>query len=171
MNEITNILESGEKVEWEGKPKKSVYLFDLFFGTTLVIGIVSLFVYFSSNRDLIYFAPLLWVIGIVLGLIRYRVTHYAITNKRIILQKGIIGRDFKSIDYDKVQDVSVNVGLIDKMFGTGKIIISNGSVIVDSRNNSLATSSLLNSIESPYELLKTIQTHLSKRKESLYSGK
>ena len=54
--------------------------------------------------------------------------YYAITNKRVIIQSGIIGRDFKSIDYDRIQNVSANVGLIGMIFKVGNVNIFTGEM-------------------------------------------
>ncbi len=53
----------------------------------------------------------------------YRNKFYTVTNKRFIIQKGILGIDFSSIPIYAVQYVAVNVSVIDKMLrkGTGSI--------------------------------------------------
>lgn len=48
-------------------------------------------------------------------------THYALTNKRIMIRTGFFGTDFRSIDYDQISDVEVVVGPIDTMFECGSI--------------------------------------------------
>ena len=44
-----------------------------------------------------------------------------ITDKRIITQTGAIGLDTRFVDFDKVQEVYVKIGVIDKLFGTGSV--------------------------------------------------
>ena len=46
-----------------------------------------------------------------------------ITDQRLITQTGVIGLDTRFIDLDKIQEVHVNVGFIDKIFGTGTLIV------------------------------------------------
>ena len=65
-------------------------------------------------------------IGIAFGpflfqLLRYRNTEYMITDKRIITQTGAIGLDTRFVDFEKVQEVYVQIGVIDKLFGTGSL--------------------------------------------------
>ena len=103
-------------------------------------------------------------------------THYAVTNKRIILQSGIIGRDFKSIDYDKIQNVSVNKGIVGVIFNVGNLRIFTGEFETISfgkhgRSRTKSKHDILRDISDPYNILKDIQSHLSKRKENLYAGR
>jgi len=46
----------------------------------------------------------------------HRNTEYMITNQRIITQTGAIGLDTRYLDLDKIQEVYVEVGFIDKTF-------------------------------------------------------
>jgi len=54
-------------------------------------------------------------------LVAYRNTEYLITDQRLVTQTGAIGLDTRYLDLDKIQEVYVQVGFIDKMFGTGTI--------------------------------------------------
>ena len=63
----------------------------------------------------IVFGPSLW------QLLRYRNTEYAITDKRVITQTGAIGLDTRFVDFDKVQEVYVQIGVMDRLFGTGSV--------------------------------------------------
>jgi len=58
-------------------------------------------------------------------ILEHRVIHYAITDKRVIVQKGVIGRDFTSIDFDKIERLEVNVNTWDTLFrkNTGTLTI------------------------------------------------
>jgi len=53
----------------------------------------------------------------------YRYVWYALTDRRAIVQTGVVGRDFKTVDYDQITNTEVNVGFWDKIFGTGSILI------------------------------------------------
>jgi hypothetical protein len=71
--------------------------------------------------------PLYFVYSILV----YRFVRYVITDKRTLIQKGIIGRDFTGIEHDAVTSTSVYVGVADKLFGknsgTVKIVHSGSS--------------------------------------------
>lgn len=133
MNEIKKILDENEKVLWEGKPQLTPFV-----ASTMIISVFGLsFLGFS----------LIWMIGslatsvsfgvfglpftligflMTFGTPLYRImvhqyTHYAVTNKRVVIQGGLIGRDFKIVDFDKIQNADVNVGVFDKMFGNNSV--------------------------------------------------
>ena len=109
------------------------------------------------------------IIGFVLSNLSYQRTHYAITDCRAIIQSGIIGRDFKSIDYDKMQNVSADVGILGVIFKVGTVKIFTGEMesVGGGRNIPQTIQPKydeFNYIISPYEVLKKLQTELSKRK-------
>ena len=66
--------------------------------------------------SVIVVSPLLW------QLIRYKNTEYMITNKRLITSTGVFGVDTRFVALERIQEVYVNIGVIDKIFGTGSII-------------------------------------------------
>lgn len=67
----------------------------------------------------------LWLAKFMIAALRYGVTMYYITDKRTIVQRGLIGRDFQSVEHDKYTSVRLKVTFIDKLFGgrTGSILI------------------------------------------------
>jgi len=189
MNEITNILESKEKVEWEGKPKAAPYLIPPIFMSILIT--VIFVIIFALGKIPWFGIAIVFGIALIIfisSILSYRVAYYMITNKRTIIQSGIIGRDFKSIDYDQVQNVSVNVGLMGVIFKTGSVKIFTGEMESYHTNSSSSINvkgirvggsntgvrakyDILSQINSPYEIMKLIQEKLSKRKEDLYAGR
>jgi len=111
------------------------------------------------------------------------VKEYGITNKRVIIKSGIIGTDYKSIYFDQIKNLVVNVGLIGVIFkvGTVKIDIgktetySSGGVRIGAiQHHNVRTRTMydnLKYINQPYQVYKYLQKTLSHRKESLYSGR
>jgi membrane protein YdbS with pleckstrin-like domain len=53
---------------------------------------------------------------------------YAFSNKRILLRSGVFGTDYQIIDYDKIRDIQVNVGPMEKLCGVGSILFNTGDV-------------------------------------------
>ncbi len=88
------------------------------------------------------------------------VTEYVITSKRVIIKSGFIGADVRSIYYHQMRSVFVNVGLIDKIFGTGTVGIDTGDSSMQ-RQSTLYTN--LKSIKVPYEVSNTIHTQLGNK--------
>jgi len=57
----------------------------------------------------------------------YGNTCYAYTNKRLMMRSGFWGIDFKTIDYDKIQELEVDVDPVEKMLGVGTIRAFSGN--------------------------------------------
>jgi membrane protein YdbS with pleckstrin-like domain len=172
MNEISQILESSEKVRWEGKPNYAPYITGALFGALIFGAIIFFFVWKLSKSILIGalsgFA--IFVISFIVSNLSYTVTHYALTNKRVIFQSGIIGRDFKSINYQEIKNASASVGLLGVIFHVGNINIFTGEIMSTGGKNSNIRPKYdtLHAIGEPYQTLKILQEYLSQREESLY---
>ena len=48
-------------------------------------------------------------------------TAYAYSNRRLMMRGGVFGTSFKSIDYDRIQELDVVVGIIDRLFNVGTV--------------------------------------------------
>ena len=179
MNEIENILEPKERVEWTGNPKASAYFTAHYLMLTAIASVFGILLYSSQYSKLWLLAVGGgWLVLMITTTLSYFKIFYAITNKRVILQSGLIGRDFKSVDYDQIQNVSVKRGIFDVIFGIGSIRIFSGEMEMvsgGSRGNryggTRAKYDVFSHIPDSYSVLKLVQTHLSKRKENLYAGR
>jgi len=192
-NNIGNVLEANEKVVWQGKVSRKVLTFILVFSLIIIFAVGIFFLtkesvsYTSNGQPAQTSGKIIGLVVIVLGLFFSLimffidiVKDYAITEKRVIIKSGIIGTDFKSIYFDQIKDVFVDVGLIGKIFKVGSIKIDVGKTrtfSTGSGNNQPARIEtktmydVLKHIDSPYEVFKNIQHTLETRKESLYSGR
>lgn len=87
----------------------------------------------------------------------YKHLYYAITDKRIIIQKGVIGRDFEYIDFDQVTNSEVSVGFWDKVLkqNSGSILVSSaGSFACTRQGQQISKPYTVSNIENPYEVFK-----------------
>jgi uncharacterized membrane protein YdbT with pleckstrin-like domain len=86
----------------------------------------------------------------------YKYIYYAITNKRIIFQKGLIGRDFEIVDFDQIINAEVNIGLLDKLFGggSGSILISTAGSFIYTRKGPVLKPYIISHIKNPYDVFK-----------------
>lgn len=132
--EIQKVLNSDEKVLWQGRPDVFAYsvktLFSAIVGVTVAVFVLVTF------RELAMIAPwwatalvagfvALWIWNPIYRILLYPHISYLITDKRVIFQAGLIGRDFEFVDYDKIESSGVNVGILDKILGrnTGSISV------------------------------------------------
>lgn len=170
MNEIPNIIEPKEKIIYDCRPEYLPYLLSTFFGGLFVAAILGLFLgaWLKSFTIGLVGGIIIYIGVVIYALVAYSRIHYAITNKRLIIQSGIIGRDFKSLDYDQIKNVTVKVGLLGVIFHVGHVMIFTGELEGGGKNSSIrAKHDSLVYLSSPYEVMKKLQTHLSARKEEL----
>lgn len=175
MREISKILDRNEKTLWEGKPRFWPYLFSssaittifgLFWMLFLIPFIVIALLDIALGSHIFGFGivllPHFWigiflVVGIPLYLILvHKHIYYAITDKRVIIQKGLIGRDFEIVDFDQITNAEVNVGFFDTLFGgkSGTIIIASAGTLTYSRQGAASKPYMLRNIPKPYEVFK-----------------
>jgi hypothetical protein len=116
----------------------------------------------KSSKNFKYFFIPFFVVG-GLGLLSplgqflaYSKEEYAITDKRLLISKGIIGKDFKAIDLNRIKNIEVNVGLLDKILGTGSILIFTGEFTA-TNNSASSSKDRFIGIENPYETFKLIK--------------
>ncbi|HTW39408.1 MAG TPA: PH domain-containing protein [Thermoplasmata archaeon] len=76
---------------------------------------------------LFYFWLLLVLVGLLMLLVRYLRwirTVYAVTSHRVIVQKGILGKDFHEIPVTQVRGVDVRQGFFQRILGYGTVRVS-----------------------------------------------
>lgn len=172
MKELNKVLDNGEKIIWEGNPKfvpfvvsgsTASILLGLFM-LLLVIPFIFLGAYGVANNILYLNHNIIWVLPhFWLGLIFfvgtplylmlvYKHTHYTITDKRVIIQKGLIGRDFQMIDFDQITNAEVNVGVIDKFLGN-----DSGSIYVLTAGSVQSIRYIMRNLSNPYDVFKTFK--------------
>ncbi len=120
-----------------------------------------MFAGFSSFALLFVVVHQFPLIASVLNAIRlllvFKNTVYGFSNKRVMLRTGFFGTDFKVVDYDKIQNLEVNVNPIEKLFHVGKIRIYSGEVSV--RNNqSHPKYTVFYAIKNPYDVFKQLKS-------------
>lgn len=173
MKDYKQILNDNEKVLWEDKPQLTPFFASSL--SSIPIGLLVLYIvwnyyatYFnlsalqgggnSPSLTFLFMIPVM-LLGIsatispLYRLLEFKNVYYVITDKRVLIQNGLIGRDFQIIDFDKIQSAEVRVGILDKLLGGGS-----GSIYIDSgrlsysRNRSYSHPYVLLHIAKPYEV-------------------
>lgn len=96
------------------------------------------------------------ILSFVFSIVYYKNRFYALTNKRLIIRSGILGIDFKSLDFDKIGAIDVQVSVVDKILARNTGSVKCGSAASPLVNNQSGYFYLSN-VEKPYELYKEIQ--------------
>lgn len=174
MNETSKILNQDEKVIWEGTPQFLPYvagsIAPFLFGC-IWSGAVTVFVTLaltSGGAPWFFFIFLLPFIAVGAAMLlsplffalSYKYIYYVITDKRVIMQSGIIGRDFQHVDYDKMTDMGVSVGILDKLLGknAGSISLVTGAVAVGGESPHVQKLGIfLSHITDPYKVFELVK--------------
>ena len=124
----------------------------------------------GAPQEFILFSLIFVVMGVafafgqpIMRLLAYRNTEYVITDRRLITQTGAVGLDTRFVDLEKVQEVYVNIGVVDKLLGTGSIsAVTAGQVYVGAQGGSLIGRPSLASLKEPYEVQRLLQEAIEK---------
>jgi Bacterial PH domain len=142
--EFESVTEPGEKILWQGKPVFVPFMLHaipilglgMFWGA-FYLGLDSAasgnaappptpyLIIFLIMRSFPVWGSFLYVIYLVQV---YGNTLYGYTNRRMLMRSGLFATSFKSIDYDRIQELDVTVGLLDRLFDVGTVRAFSGSV-------------------------------------------
>lgn len=178
-NEIEDVLNSDEKVLWRGKPNPKSYVLAamvkmfpiaiiwlLFDGTFIVFitkgmtdgGIPLSMLGFIVPFFVLHLTPVwIWLYNTVKAVREVKNLEYAVTDRRIIIRSGIIGIDFKFVNYTEIDSVNIKVGLIDRIFKVGDIYV-----------NSSVNAAVLWDVAEPYKIGKALQKVTVDIKSDIY---
>jgi hypothetical protein len=145
--EFESVTEPGEKILWQGKPVFVPFMLHAFpilglaiFWGAFYLGLgdagsgnaapppTAYLIIFLIMRSLPVWGSILYCVYLVLV---YGNTLYAYTNRRMLMRGGLgglFGTSFKSIDYDRIQELDVTVGLLDRLFDVGTVRAFSGSL-------------------------------------------
>lgn len=173
---IREMMDSNEYQLWEGKPEKVTYIignpvlyifaliwgaFDFAFismmfgiGTGMPMG----FGLFIVPFFLLHLMPV-WIAvgGPIYRAINWNYLHYVLTDKRIYIQSGIIGRDINVVEFTDISEPEVNVGLIEKLRGCGTIRLTPGVYRNNRGERRTTNKGALLHVEDPYNVYKRIK--------------
>lgn len=180
---IENILENNEKIIWRWKQDlKSVMIWSIFIFVLLVW--ISYLIWNSDwwsctinwhpwtpeecknvTNLFSYIALWIWFVIPLFSYISYLVTEYALTSKRLIIKWWLIWADIRSINFEQVRSIFVNVWLLWRILWTWTILIDTWR-ITQTKNGSRTDYDKFYSIDTPYDVYKKIQETMSDYKEA-----
>lgn len=171
--ELPNPLTKDEQVLWSAKPKKSAFLinniltmlpialiwllFDSVFIVTFISGgiikemILPIILFFAFHLMPVW----IWLGNILTTNKKWKNTKYYVTDKRIIIQTGIIGASYDTIYYKDIKNVTLKIGIVDKILKVGDIYIDTGNAMLSSNGRRICMTIL--DIENPYEVYGRLQ--------------
>lgn len=134
-DDLYSILSKGEKILWVGRAHIKPFILKHFTGLIplLVFAIIPvLIVPFNvlwSLPVLLFFTLWYGVVcllafsSLIYPILAWRNIWYVLTDMRVIVRKGVIGIDYDILTIDYVQQVNVDRGVWDRIYGTGTIVI------------------------------------------------
>lgn len=174
MNEkYKHILDDNETIIAIYKPNKLRFYFMNFLAFTVIWLFLTAFMLFATlvsfedgeNLPLwtFYIFAGVLILSLSLNLIilklSYKKREYSYTNKRILIQSGIIGIDYKSLDHKMIGATEVRVDVIDKILqkNTGTLRFGSQASPMNQQNFSMFT---FNGIVDPYNVYREIKKHI-----------
>lgn len=180
-------IDDNEKILWEGRPSKLIYFFSGFnlfavlfliiwasmvmaisnqaFSITRGIGVTTDTNSFSGSVRAFSLIPyiMLFVVLFIFIVIpikkiieSFKVRYY-VTDLRIYIESGIIGKDVQNIEYKEISKLNVNVGILGKMMKRGTISLTPDRNYSDGDGSYVKSGFKLIGVEQPYELYKIIK--------------
>lgn len=164
---MSQVLEPGEKIIWEGNISRILIGFQIFI-TLIILTFLAIF-FRPLTQSLLFVLVSLSALYFAYQLIQ----KFILTDRRLLIRTGLIGADFRSIYFTEVRSADVRVDLIDKIFNIGTLSVNIGLVASSgTTNKSTAVSHIiLPHLENPYFVYQKFQETLNSHKERLYSGK
>jgi Bacterial PH domain len=135
--EFEAVTEPGERILWTGRPVFWPFVLHavpmLIFGAiwgAMDLGLLSnaataskappdhFLLFFGILHSFPAWGSILYAVYLVMV---HSNTVYGYTNRRLLMRSGVVGTSFKSVDYDKIQELNVTVGVIERLFNVGTI--------------------------------------------------
>ena len=98
----------------------SVASFQNFLVTYIRLPLVESVSYFLA---LLVLVLLLWILW---DIVAWRAIHYMLTTDRVLVERGVIRKQKVYIHYNKIQDINISQGLVERIFRAGDIEIFGG---------------------------------------------
>ena len=100
----------------------------------IIAGLAGYLTSLPSGDSATIWRLVLWVIAgalivwfCVAPFLRWLLSTYTFTNRRLITRTGILTRRGHDIPMNRISDVSYEKGLVDRMFGCGTLVVSDAS--------------------------------------------
>jgi uncharacterized membrane protein YdbT with pleckstrin-like domain len=94
-----------------------------------------------------------WIVALY-EFLRLRYTEQGVTNKRVILKKGIISRKTEEMKLKSIETVEINQGILGRIFGFGTVRVTGrgiSDVIFKGIDDPMAVKRCIESVSNPVE--------------------
>lgn len=152
-NQYSKFLAPGEKIIKVIEYANSEFMWDLFWGFLPMILAIILFGLDITGVIIGLFIGSYFILS---GLYKKLTLKYFVTDKRVILKKGLIGQSTVSADYSKITDVTVQQGIL------GRVILHTGTIVLNTAGTDLGEV-ILKWVQDPFKTKDVIYEQLHKK--------
>ena len=114
-------LMEGEALLWRGRPSWRAMMSFWFSVGVLAVVVLVLGIVIDQAQWGALIAAVIMVFGLVKGWLERVATLYTITDRRIIIRKGILSRHERAAHIDRVQNVNLTQSFFDRLFQVGTL--------------------------------------------------
>jgi uncharacterized membrane protein YdbT with pleckstrin-like domain len=114
-------LMDGEALLWRGRPSWRAMMSYWFSIGLLAIVVLVLGIVIGQGTWSSLIAAVIAVFGLIRGWLVRVATLYTITDRRIIIRRGILSRHERAAHIDRVQNVNLTQSFFDRIFGVGTL--------------------------------------------------
>jgi|SRR5690349_2316212 uncharacterized membrane protein YdbT with pleckstrin-like domain len=114
-------LMEGEALVWRGRPSWRAMMSFWFSVGLLAIVVFVLGLVIGQGTWSGLLAAVILVVGLIKGWLERVATLYTITDRRIIIRKGILSRNERAAHIDRVQNVNLTQSFFDRLFQVGTL--------------------------------------------------
>ncbi len=177
-NELRQMVGSGEKVLYEGKPNKRCFLFESVFnpllpfalvwafidfgiiGTVFLTGEMSEMGFFLIPFFALHLMPVwIYLAGVLFSFRKYRNTEYIVTDHAIYVSSGIFSKHFNVKPFAELSQVNLHRGMFDQMMNVGDIVVTSNQILSNDTVGVVTIGSIENYLE-VYNIVKKLQTDI-----------
>lgn len=127
-------LARGEQIDMELRTHVKEIFFPLIIGVVTIVLALAGSIWFSDKGWSGWATLALWIVAllvlfffVLVPILRWQTTYYVLTNRRLITRRGILHKQGRDIPLYRINDVSYEKSLSDRIFGCGTLIISDAS--------------------------------------------
>ena len=114
-------LMEGEALLWKGRPSWRAMMSWWLSVVVLAIVVLVIGILVDQTTWALLAAAIILVFGLAKGWLERVGTLYTITDRRIIIRKGILSRNERAAHIDRVQNVNLHQSFFDRLFGVGTL--------------------------------------------------
>ncbi len=155
MSYVYNTLLPNEEIRYEAKIHWSIYLIPLYILFTIFL--LSFFFIISSAIGIgimvILGGLISGISSLIAAYLNRRYSEFVVTNKRIILKRGFLGRGALELQIHKAEAIGLREPLLGRMLGFGTLVVTTGGATNVYRN-----------IENPYAFIRAVNIEIDRNK-------